>query len=90
MIPKKRTPTIKGIIIPCHWDENGNIKEVSLHTADEKEYRVEHGGVGGELLAHIHQQVEASGIIRERSDGRLCISIRSFMPLGELLEERAV
>ena len=42
---KKRMPKIKGLIIPANWDEEGNIKAVSLHTSDEKEYRVEYGGV---------------------------------------------
>ena len=80
MTLKKRMPTIKGIIIPSSWDEDGNIKEVSLHTSDEKEYRVEYGGVGKELLAHIHHEVEASGKIRERIDGCLYISVHSYMP----------
>ena len=90
MTSKKRMPTIKGIIIPSHWDEDGNIKAVSLHTTDEKEYRVDYGGVGGELLTHIHHVVEASGKIRERIDGCLYISVHSYMPLGDSFEERAV
>jgi len=87
MIVKRRTPKIEGIIIPSNWDDEGNIKGVSLHTADEKEYRVEHGGVGKELLSHIHRKVEAAGKIRERLDGRLYISVRDYQPLGELSEE---
>ncbi|MGB5748005.1 MAG: hypothetical protein WBM69_13545 [Desulfobacterales bacterium] len=90
MTSKKRMPTIKGIIIPSHWDEDGNIKEVSLHTSDEKEYRVEYGGVGKELLTHIHHKVEASGKIRERIDGRLYISVHSYMPLEDPFREAVV
>ena len=90
MAPKKRLPTIKGIVIPSRWDKNGNIKEVSLHTSDEKEYWVENGGVGGELLTHIHHTVKASGKIRERIDGRLYISVHNYMTLEEPFEERAV
>jgi len=90
MTTKKRMPKIKGLIIPSRWDENGTIKEVSLHTSDEKEYWVEYGGVGKELLTHIHHRVEASGKIRERMDGRLYISVHSYMILAEPFEERAV
>jgi hypothetical protein len=90
MTSKKRMPRIKGIIIPSRWDKNGNIKEVSLHTFDEKEYGVEYGGVGRELLAHIHHAVEASGKIRERIDGRLYISVHNYMTFDEPFEERAV
>jgi hypothetical protein len=89
MTAKRCTPKIEGIIIPSNWDEDGNIKGVSLHTSDEKEYRVEHGGVGRELLAHIHQKVEASGKIRERLDGRLYINVHSFQSLGQLPVENA-
>jgi len=82
MTSKRHMPKIKGIIIPCHWDKNGNINEVSLHTSDEKEYRVEYGGVGRELLAHIHHKVEATGKIRERLDGCLYINVRSYLTCG--------
>ena len=82
----KRIPKIEGIVIPSNWDEHGNIKQVSLHTPDEKEYRVEYGGVGRELLAHIHSRVEATGKIRERLDGRMYINVRSFLNVSELSE----
>lgn len=80
---KKRMPKIKGLIIPSNWDEKGNIKAVSLHTSDEKEYLVEFGGVGRELLAHIHHKVEATGKISERLDGRQYISVHSYSTLSE-------
>jgi len=83
-------PTIEGIVIPSSWDDNGNIKTVSLHTSDEKEYHVEYGGVGRELLAHIHHKVEATGNIHERLDGRLYISVRGYLTIEEQFEENAV
>lgn len=83
MSTKKRMPKIKGIVIPSNWDDQGNINQVSLHTADEKEYRVEYGGVGGQLLAHIHSKVEATGKIRERLDGRMYINVSSFLTVSE-------
>ena len=84
----KRAPRIEGIIIPSNWDDNGNIKGVSLHTSDEQEYRVEYGGVGQELLAHIHHKVAATGKIRERLDGCLYINVKSYMTIGESPLER--
>ena len=89
MTAGKRIPKIEGIIIPSTWDEDGNIKGVSLHTFDEKEYRVEYGGVGRELLAHIHHKVAATGKIRERLDGRLYINVKSYMTLGEPQVEKS-
>jgi len=87
MAIKKRMPKIEGLIIPSNWDEKGNIKAVSLHTSDEKEYRVEYGGVGQELLAHIHHKVEAIGKISERLDGHQYISVHSYSTLCEPPEE---
>ena len=86
MSTKRRMPIIEGIVIPSNWDEQGNINQVSLHTSDETEYRVEYGGVGEELLAHIHSKVEATGKIRERLDGHLYINVRSFLTVRELPE----
>ena len=90
MAPRKRMPKIKGIIIPSRWDKNGNIQEVSLHTSDEKDYCVAHGGVGREFLTHIHHTVEASGKIRERIDGRMYINVHNYMTLEEPFEKRAL
>ena len=86
MSAKRRIPKIEGIVIPSNWDDQGNIKQVSLHTADEKEYRVEYGGVGIQLLEHIHSKVEATGKIRERLDGRMYINVSSFLTVGEKSE----
>lgn len=86
MSTTKRMPIIEGIVIPSNWDDQGNIKQVSLHTSDEKEYRVDCGGAGRELLAHIHSKVEVTGNIRERLDGYLYINVRSFLKVSELLE----
>ena len=87
---KRSKPLIEGVVIPASWDENGIITGVSLHTSDEKEYHVEYGGVGRELLAHIHHKVEATGNIHERLDGRLYISVRGYLTIEEQFEENAV
>ena len=84
MSTARRMPIIEGIVIPSNWDEQGNIKQVALHTPDE--YRVEYGGVGKELLAHIHSRVEATGKIRERLDGRMYINVRSFLTVNDRSE----
>lgn len=74
---------IEGIVIPCSWDENGTIKGVSLHADDEKEYRVQHTGLGTELLNHIHHKVKATGRISERLDGSRQIILSSYRKITE-------
>ena len=88
MATKKRKPTIKGILLPSSWDESGNIKGVSLHTDDEKEYRVELNAVGKELLEHVRHKVEVIGKVRERLDGSINISVKNFNTIGEALENK--
>jgi hypothetical protein len=77
---------IEGIVIPSSWDENGTIKGVSLHTSDEKEYRVQRTGLGTELLDHIHHKVVATGKISERLDGSRQIILSSYRKITESFE----
>ncbi len=80
---KKGKPTIEGIIIPSTWDDDGNVKGISIYANDEKEYLVEQNSSGKELLNHIHEAVEVIGKIRERLDGRLLIGVRSYRTIKE-------
>lgn len=73
---------IEGVVIPASWDENGIIKGVSLHTFDEKEYRVQLNGLGQELLELVHQKVEATGKIREGLDGSRQIVLSSYRKIA--------
>ena len=78
---KRGKPTLEGIILPAAWDEHGNVKGISINTNYEKEYLVEPNITGRELLNYIHEKVAIKGKIRERLDGSLHISVRSYQPL---------
>jgi hypothetical protein len=67
--------------LPAAWDEHGNVKGISINTNYEKEYLVEPNITGNELLKYIHEKVAIKGKIRERLDGRLHISVRSYQTL---------
>ena len=69
---------ISGIVIPAQWDANGNVITVTIHTRDEKVLLVEHTKIGNDLLNLIHKEVEVTGKIRERIDGKTCIGIKSY------------
>jgi len=75
---KNRKPLISGIVIPAQWDANGNVITVTIHTRDEKVFLVEHTKIGNDLLNLIHKEVEVTGKIRERLDGKTCIGIKSY------------
>jgi hypothetical protein len=73
---------IEGVVIPANWDENGIIIGVSLHTFDEKEYRIQLNGLGQELLGLVHQKVEAIGKISEGLDGSRQIVLSSYRKIS--------
>jgi hypothetical protein len=75
---KSKKPVISGIVIPAQWDVNGKVITVTIQTNDEKVLLVEHTKIGNDLLNLIHKEVEVTGKIRERLDGKTCIGIKSY------------
>ena len=70
--------TVRGIVIPADWDEEGNVLAVAISSPNEQEYFVEQDSKGKELLGVIRQEIEASGIITKAMKGRNIIAVRSF------------
>jgi len=75
---KSQKSTISGIVIPDQWDTNGKVLAVTIHANDEKVFLVEHTKIGNDLLNLIHKEVEVTGKIRERLDGRASVGIKSY------------
>ena len=76
---KSQKSTISGIVIPDQWDTNGKVLAVTIHANDEKVFLVEHTKIGNDLLNFIHKEVEVTGKIRERLDGRASVGIKSYI-----------
>lgn len=77
---------VSGLVVPVQWDANGNAVTVSIHTRDENVFLVEHTKIGNELLNLIQAEVEVTGKIRERIDGKTSIGIKSFKTSNEKSE----
>ena len=76
----KRQPrirTIKGIIIPDQWDENGQVTRVSVQTTDEEEYVLEPDTREDEVFSLIHEKVQVTGRVKKSADGKKSIRIES-------------
>ena len=69
--------TIRGVVIPMDWDEHGNVVRIAISSHDEKEYLVDKGGKGYELLAFIRKEVEVGGEVKEE-DHRKVIKVKKF------------
>ena len=80
---KKAAGTIKGMITPIKWDNNGMIVSVMIKANKGDGYLVEHNPSGQELIAFVNRKIEASGRIRNRLDGQILIHIRDYVILDE-------
>ena len=85
---KGRERTITGIVVPEDWDEKGNVIRVAIKMFDSQEYVVEYNKKGKELLAFVDNKVRVGGTVRERLDGDMIISVKSFEPIKENDEDR--
>ena len=70
--------TVRGIVIPVDWDEEGNALAVAISSPDEQEYLIEQDEKGKELTGLIRQEIEVSGIVRKAIKGRKTIAVKSY------------
>ena len=65
--------TVRGILLPVDWDENGHVIALALSGTDEKEYRIEVNDKKAELLALLQKEVEITGLLRGRAGNSLIV-----------------
>jgi hypothetical protein len=68
--------TVRGIVIPVDWDEEGNVLAVAILGAGEEEHFVEQDEEGKKLLELTRQEVEVSGTVREAIRGHKTITVK--------------
>ena len=69
--------TIRGLIMPADWDEEGNVNAVAISTFEEDQYLVLNDEKGKKLLPLIRQEVKITGELRQK-DKRKTIRLRTF------------
>ena len=79
---------VKGLIIPEQWNRDGDIVGVTIQTRQEEIFFVAHNGLGQELLAFIHREVEAAGKIDERVNGTTLITVKSYRVVDTQADQR--
>jgi len=70
--------TVKGIVIPVDWDENGNALAVAISSPDEQVYFIELDKKGKKILELIRREIEVSGVVIKIVKGRNSITVRSY------------
>lgn len=78
-LPRGKTVTLTGIVIPVDWDDRQRVIAATLATADEKEYRICATKKGKELLASLQHEIEATGVLERDEKGRNVITVRSYI-----------
>jgi hypothetical protein len=71
------TTTLKGVVIPVDWDEEGNVTGAAVSTYDEDEYFIEGRGEGVRLMADMRKRVQVQGTVREEG-GRKIITVKHY------------
>jgi hypothetical protein len=64
IMESKSSVTIRGLVIPAAWDENGKVTGVHISTYDEKQYFVESNEYLDELLQLVGQETVINGEVR--------------------------
>jgi hypothetical protein len=70
--------TVRGIVIPVDWDEEGNTLVAAISGSNEQEYVIEQDKKGKELLKFIRHEIEVDGVVRKAINGRRTITVRSY------------
>jgi hypothetical protein len=78
-LPRKKSVTLTGIVIPADWNDRQELIAAALATADEKEYRIAGNKKGKELLDCLQRQVEATGVLARDEKGRTVITIKHYI-----------
>lgn len=79
--------TIKGIVTPTDWDEDGNVRAVVVSTPSEEEYLVERSALTEELLGLIGAEVVMTGTLGLERRGTKTIAVRDYGLLEDDEEE---
>jgi hypothetical protein len=78
-LSRKKAVTLTGIVIPADWNDRQELIAAALATADEREYRIAPDRKGKELLACLHCQVEATGILGRDEKGRDTMTVKRYI-----------
>jgi len=85
----KELKTLKGLIVPSQWDNNGKITGIAVSCFDEEEYQILMDEIGRGLMGFLHKQVEIFGQCTGRNRTKT-IRVKGFSinDWTDLIDER--
>jgi hypothetical protein len=69
--------SIKGIVIPAAWDQNGKIISLAIATDDEQEYLIETRQIFTKLKSMLREEIVVIGTIRQTEKNKI-IEVKSY------------
>jgi hypothetical protein len=78
-LPRGKSVTLTGIVIPADWNDRQELIAAAIATADEREYRITANKKGKELLDCLQRQVEATGALGRDEKGREMITVKNYI-----------
>ena len=69
--------TIRGIVIPTDWHENGHPRSVAIATYREQKFLVAESPQCRQLMTLLNERVVVSGMLRQEAEN-MVIEIRDF------------
>jgi len=80
--------TLKGLLVPMEWDEQGQVVGFALSTYDEKEYVLSNPKGSRRLKELLRQVVWVKGTLTKGADGSKVITVHNCNLSGEEGEKR--
>lgn len=74
---EKSFKTIKGVLLPVKWDENGSVQDIALYADDENEYIVVKSTKSKDMIKLLRQQVKLYGTVQCKK-GKHIIDVESY------------
>jgi hypothetical protein len=78
--------TVRGIIIPAAWDEDGKVMALGLSSKDEKHYLLENAPHQGKLYECLQKEVEVCGFLKGEGD-KSTIVLKGFRQIAGFSRE---
>jgi hypothetical protein len=70
--------TLRGIVVPTEWGDDGEVQRVAIHTFDEGQYDVIADSVGRRLAGFLRDEVQALVRLEETGGDRHRARVLSF------------
>ena len=69
----KSSITLRGVVIPIDWDENGKVTATALATPNEDEYAIAVEKKGREFFSILQETVEIKGTCKTVGDKKIVL-----------------